>query len=55
MTYVIVDPSGLVVHCVSVDDLQSLSECYPNCTILERKGEENIGWGYNGTTFTEPV
>lgn len=53
MTYVLIR-NGVVVHCVSVNDLQSLAECYPDCLILERTGPENIGWTYDGTTFTAP-
>lgn len=52
MTYVLV-LNGVVVHCVSVNDLQSLQDCYPNHLILERVGSEHIGWLYNGTTFTQ--
>jgi hypothetical protein len=55
MTYIVIDSSGLVIHCVSTDDLVSLAECYPDCSILPRTGLENIGWTYNGTAFTEPV
>lgn len=53
MTYVLI-LEGVVVHCVSVNDLQALTECYPECLIFERIGEENIGWTYDGTTFTSP-
>lgn len=52
MTYVLVR-DGVVVHCVSVDDLQSLHECYQDCQVIERTGEENIGWMYDGVTFTQ--
>jgi len=51
MTYVLV-LDGVVVHCVSVDDLQALHDCYPDCQIIERTGEENIGWLYDGVIFT---
>lgn len=53
MTYVLI-LNGVVVHCVSVNDLQSLHECYPDCLILERTGPENIGWTHDGATFTAP-
>lgn len=53
MTYVLIC-NGLVVHCVSVDDLQSLHECYPDCEILLRVGNEDIGWTFDGVTFTPP-
>lgn len=55
MTYVIIR-DGVVVHCVSVDDLQSLRECYPGCQITLREGNENVGWLYNydTNTFTAP-
>jgi hypothetical protein len=54
MTYVLIR-AGLVVHCVSVNDLQSLAECYPDCLILKRVGGEDIGWTYDGTSFTAPA
>jgi len=53
MTYVLIR-AGVVIHCVSVDDVQTLAECYPDCLILEREGTEDIGWTYNGVTFTAP-
>lgn len=53
MTYVLIF-DGVVVHCVSVNDLQSLAECYPDCLILQRVGAEHIGWRYDGETFTAP-
>lgn len=53
MTYVLIR-AGVVVHCVSVNDLQSLAECYPDCLILKRVGGEDIGWTYDGTSFTAP-
>lgn len=53
MTYVLIR-DGVVVHCVSVDDLQALHDCYPDCLTLARTGNKNIGWTYDGTTFTAP-
>ena len=53
MTYVLIR-NGVVVHCVSVNDVQSLRECYPDCTILERVGLEHVGWTYDGVSFTAP-
>ena len=53
MTYVLIR-NGLVVHCVSVDDLASLHDCYPDCVILERTGEETTGWTYDGVSFSPP-
>jgi len=50
MTYVLIR-DGVVVHCVSVDDLQSLHDCYPDCLVIERTGDEDIGWRYDGVTF----
>ena len=52
MTYVLI-LEGVIIHCVSVDDVKSLHECYPDCLILERTGDENIGWTFDGTTFTQ--
>jgi hypothetical protein len=51
VTYVVIS-NGVVIHCVSVNDEHELEECYPGCTILPRTGEENIGWLYDGVTFT---
>jgi len=51
MTYVLIR-DGVVVHCVSVDDLQSLHECYPDCLVRERAGDEDIGWLFDGANFT---
>lgn len=45
---------GVVEICVSVDDLQTLSEMYPEHQLQEQIGSENIGWTYDGTTFTPP-
>lgn len=53
MTYVLVE-NGTVIHCVSVNDLSELRECYPNAEIIERTGNENIGWTYADGVFTEP-
>ena len=52
MTYVLIR-DGVVVHCVSVNDLQALHDCYPDCLIFERIGNEDIGWRYDGVTFTQ--
>ena len=54
MTYVLIR-NGIVVHCVSVDDLNSLSECYPDCVIRQRVANENIGWSFDGVNFTAPA
>ena len=54
MTYVLIR-EGVVIHCVSVDDVNTLAECYPDCLILERVGIENIGWTFDGVTFTAPA
>jgi len=54
MTYVIIQ-SGIVIHCVSVDDLNSLHECYPDSIIIERVADENIGWSFDGVSFTAPA
>lgn len=46
---------GVVDICISVDDLQTLSEMYPEHLLLERAGEEDIGWTFDGITFTAPL
>ena len=52
MTYVVIR-NGLVIHCVSVNDVEQLRECYPDCILMERTGEEDIGWTFDGTNFTQ--
>ena len=54
MSYVIIK-DGKVIHCVSVNDVHELYECYPECLIQERIGDETIGWTYDGVSFTAPV
>lgn len=54
-TYVVIAPAGTVVNCVTVDYIISLHECYPEHTIREREGIEDIGWTFDGMTFTEPA
>lgn len=46
---------GVVEICVSVDDLQTLSEMYPEHQLQEQVGNENIGWTYDGVTFAAPL
>lgn len=53
MTYVLIR-AGVVIHCVSVNDIQSLAECYPDCLILQQVGAETTGWAYDGVSFTAP-
>lgn len=53
-TYVIIK-DNIVVECISVNSIDDLSELYTEHLILPRTGEENIGWKYNGTSFTPPV
>ncbi len=48
--------NGIVEICVSItpDQLQIVREMYPLCTFTEQTGDENIGWTYDGVTFTAP-
>ena len=43
---------GIVELCVSVDDTQTLAEMYPEHLLMNQVGSENIGWTYDGATFT---
>jgi hypothetical protein len=45
---------GVVELCVSVNDLETLSEMYPEHQLQEQVGFENIGWTYDGITLTPP-
>lgn len=47
--------NGVVELCVSVDDMQTLAEMYPEHLFIQRTGDENIGWNYDGVTFTPPA
>jgi hypothetical protein len=46
---------GVVEHCIAVNTAQDLIEFYPEHEIIEQVGEENIGWTYDGVSFTAPV
>lgn len=53
MIFVLVK-DGLVEHCVAVNSSADLVELYPEHQIIEQVGEENVGWTYDGTTFSPP-
>jgi len=53
MIFVLVK-GGIVEHCVAVDGIEDLVEIYPEHEIIEQTGEENIGWTYDGVTFSPP-
>lgn len=53
MIFVLVK-DGLVEHCIAVNGIEDLVEYYPEHTIIERTGEETIGWTYDGVTFSPP-
>lgn len=53
MTYVLV-LNGVVEHCISVNSIDDLTPYYPQHLIIERTGDENIGWTFDGTTFSPP-
>ena len=46
---------GVVQLCVSVDDVSTLQEMYPDHQFIEQVGSETIGWTYDGATFTAPL
>ena len=47
---------GVIEICVSItpDQFQTVCEMYPNCDFQEQVGDENIGWTFDGTLFTNP-
>ena len=45
---------GVVEHCIAVNSIADLVEYYPEHQIIEQTGEENVGWTYDGVTFTAP-
>ena len=48
---------GIVEICVSItpDQLQTVREMYPEHLIQEQAAYENIGWTFDGVSFTPPV
>lgn len=54
MIYVLIN-DGIVEHCISVNSINDLIEIYPEHKIIERTGEETIGWTYDGVSFIAPV
>lgn len=48
--------NGVVEICVSItpDQLQTVHEMYPDHTIQEQVGGEDIGWTHDGVSFTAP-
>lgn len=53
MIFVLVK-NNVVEHCISVDSIDDLVEFYPEHLIFQQKGEENVGWLFDGLTFTAP-
>ncbi len=49
--YVIVK-DGIVVECIAVNSINDLIEIYTEHLIIERTGDETIGWKYDGVNFT---
>jgi hypothetical protein len=46
---------GVVDICVSIDDIQTMYQMYPDHLLMEQVGEETIGWTYDGVKFTAPI
>lgn len=46
---------GVVDICVSIlpDQLQTVQEMYPDHLILERVSDEDIGWTFDGVSFSQ--
>lgn len=45
---------GVVELCVAVEDLVMLQAMYPEHVLIEQSGDENVGWTYDGVSFTPP-
>ena len=53
MVFVIVK-DGKVEHCISVDSIADLTDIYTEHQIIAQTGAENVGWSFDGLTFTAP-
>lgn len=53
-TFVIVK-DNIVIECIAVNSIADLIEIYTEHEIVERTGNENIGWTYDGVNFTPPL
>ena len=54
MIYVLIKDQ-VVEFIISVNAISDLVEIYPEHQIIERTGEETIGWTYDGVSFTAPI
>lgn len=54
ITYVIVK-DGKVIECIAVNSINDLIEIYTEHEIVERTGNETMGWTYDGVNFAPPV
>lgn len=56
MIYVLVK-GGVVEHCIGAneDQLQNISEMYPDHLMVEQVGGETVGWTYDGSEFYPPA
>ena len=52
--FVMVSKDGTVEHCISVDSIADLTDIYTEHQIIEQTGDENVGWSFDGGTFTAP-
>lgn len=46
--------NGVVTVCVSVHSFADVTDYYPECSWSEQQGQENLGWTYDGTSFSAP-
>lgn len=53
MIFVLVK-DGMVERCIAVNRIEDLVQFYPEHQIIEQVGEENVGWSFDGSTFTSP-
>lgn len=52
---VVLVKDGVVEHCVAVNSFDDLRDYYPDHLLIEQTGEENVGWTYDGATFSPPA
>ena len=51
----VVVKDGKVIECIACNGIADLADIYTDCQIIERTGDETIGWNYDGVNFTPPV
>lgn len=55
MNVLLIEQAGLVVDCISADNVDRASEFFPDYVCIEQTGSEGPGWKYAHGVFTAPV